>query len=189
MPEPKNEIKRPALLRKLAGLVQSNMDSLYRSTYFSAPSDRNQLKHITDDINTTIRDIMTSSSDTTGQPLISKLYERMFSRDNQNNKVNNEFEAIFGNNEFVSQLTSSYLDNRWVRTVDLEIDQVCKYMTKLDEALNVLEDNVLSADSFQKDFLNLTNDIGTTDSEQFSKNIEILKDKYELIKLNKDILD
>ena len=192
MPD-KNEDQSPprlGIIRKLANSLQSSIDSLYTTTHYSEPNNRQQLLNIKTDINATIKNIMTSTSDSISQPNISKLFERFYltSKGTQGDLAK-DFERIFGDNPFMSNLTASYLDNRWVRAIDIEIDEVCKYMPKLQEALDVITDNILSADSFHKDFLNLESVMQdtTTSEEQFARNIEDLKEQYELLKLVKQI--
>ena len=180
---------RIGALRKLANLIQGNSDDLYRTTYYADPSNKQQLRAIKTDITSTIKDIMDSTTDNIGEPNISKLYERLYLNAQNDKSAVTEFDKIFGDNEFVNNLTASYLDNRWVKAVDTEIDEVLKYMTKLQEALDTITDNVLSADSFSKDYLNLTNDLAdsTITGEQFDRNIKELKFKYDLLKLIKKI--
>lgn len=186
---PNDQQPRGNVLRRLAGLIQGNSDDLYRSTYYSDPSNRQQLRAIKTDITNTIKDIMDSTTDKIGEPNISKLYERLYFNAQNDRTTLTEFDKIFGDNEFVNNLTASYLDNRWVKAVDTEIDEVLKYMTKLQEALDTITDNVLSADSFSKDYLNLTNDLSDNSitGEQFDRNIKELKTKYGLLKLIKRI--
>ena len=64
-------------------------------------------------------------------------------------------------------------------------------MPKLQEALNTLRDNVLSADSFSKDFLTLNNELtdNLNDNDQFSGNIKEHKKTYKLNKLVTEIYD
>ena len=186
---PNDQQPRGNVLRRLAGLIQGNSDDLYRSTYYSDPSNRQQLRAIKTDITNTIKDIMDSTTDKIGEPNISKLYERLYFNAQNDRTTLTEFDKIFGDNEFVNNLTASYLDNRWVKAVDTEIDEVLKYMTKLQEALDTITDNVLSADSFSKDYLNLANDLSDSSitGEQFDRNIKELKTKYGLLKLIKRI--
>ena len=188
----KNEeqtVRRPGLLRKVANFMQGNSSSLYKSTYYSDPEERYQIQRLSSDINNTIKNIMNNTTDSVGEPNIVKLYERLLSNNTASDrKLVDEFNRIFGDNEFVGNLTSSYLDNRWVKTIDLEIDEICKYMPKLNEALETIADNVLSADSFAKDYLNLENTYGDIkNDEQFARNIDNLKEQYELLKLFEDI--
>ena len=191
MPNPEMKFPEPKMgpIRKLAQLVQGQSDRMYRDIFYNDPTNRQQLQNIKGDITRTIKDIMDSSTDSVGEPNISKLYERILLNTQKDKNTITEFERIFGDNEFVSNLTASYLDNRWVKAVDEEIDQILKYMPKLQEALDTLTDNVLSADSFNKDFLNISNSIqdASTSDEQFDRNIQDLKKNYELPKLIKRI--
>jgi len=181
---------RMGTLRKFANLVQRGTDNFYASTYYSDPTSRTQLQNIKSDITSSIKDIMDTNSDNVGEPNISKLYERLLMAQKDDGTIK-EFERIFGDNEFINNLASSYLDNRWVKAVDDEIDEVMKYMPKLQEALDTIKDNVLSADSFSKDYLNLdTKLVSTRESEeQFSRNIDDMKTRYDLLKLTSEIYE
>lgn len=177
-------------LKKLAERIQGNSEELYKSTYYSDISNKHQLQNIKDSINSSIKDIMNSSADNIGEPNISKLYERMLMKSQTDPNTLSEFERIFGDNEFVNNLSNSYMDNRWVKVLDDEIDEVLRYMPKLNEALMTIKDNVLSADSFSKDFLNLESDNPTkTSADQFARNIEDMKKRYKLLKLTSDIYE
>ena len=189
-----NKQKQPRwnTLRNMASRIQQNTDDLYKSTYYADSTNKRQLQNIKAGITASIKDIMDSNADNIGEPNISKLYERLLMNAQNDPATVDQFERIFGDNDFINNLSSSYLDNRWVKEVDNEIDEVLKYMPKLQEALDTISDNVLSADSFNKDFLNLESHISGMDptaAEQFSRNITDMKDRYELLKLTKKIND
>lgn len=189
----KNDQQKPRIgvLRRLADLVQGNMDDMYRTTYYADPNNRDQLQAIKTDITTSIKDIMDTNSDNIGEPNISRLYERLLLNSQNDPNTVQEFERIFGDNEFINNLASSYLDNRWVKAVDEEIDEVMKYMPKLQEALSTIKDNVLSSDSFSKDYLNLESKLSPTreSEEQFARNINDMKDRYNMLKLTSEIYE
>jgi hypothetical protein len=189
----KNDKQKPRIgtLRRLADLVQGNMDDIYKSTYYADPNNRDQLNAIKTDITASIKDIMDVNSDNIGEPNISRLYERLLLNSQNDSDTVQEFERIFGDNEFINSLTSSYLDNRWVKAIDDEINEVMKYMPKLQEALSTIKDNVLSSDSFSKDYLNLESQIAPTkhSQEQFARNINDMKERYDMLKLTSDIYD
>ena len=189
----KNDQQKPRMgvIRKLADLVRGNMNDMYRTTYYADPNNRDQLHAIKTDITLSIKDIMDTNSDNIGEPNISRLYERLLLNTQNSDDTIKEFERIFGDNEFINSLTSSYLDNRWVKAVDEEIDEVLKYMPKLQEALSTIKDNVLSSDSFSKDYLNLESKLAPTreTEEQFARNINDMKERYDMLKLTSDIYD
>lgn len=193
MPSDKNKQQsstRVPALKKIISAMQGNLDDLYRSTYYADKENNKQLQDIRADIDNSIKSIIDSNADTVGEPNISKLYERLLMGEQSNKDTITEFERIFGDNEFVNNLANSYMDNRWVKAVDMEIDEILRYMPKLHEALLTIRDNVLSADSFSKDYLNIELDSPSPDSsEQFSHNIQELKQKYNLLKLTSEIYD
>ena len=182
---------RSGLLKRLAGRVNDGLGQLYKSTYYSDSSNRDALQALKSDISTSIKSIMDNNKDNTGIPNMSRVYERLLLNKQNDEKSVKEFEAIFGDNEFVSNLANSYLDNRWVKAMDKEIDEVLRYMPKLQEAINVMRDNVLSSDSFSKDFLNLESmiNVSTSDKEQFSRNVDRMKDRYNLLFETKEWYD
>lgn len=174
-------------LRKIAGLIQQNSDSIYKSTYFSDPRDKQALVDLKSKIDTSIKSIMDTNSSNMGEPNISRMYERIFMNTQNNPEVVNDFKKIFQDNEFMDALTNSYLDNRYIKALDEEIDDILKYFPKLEEALQTLRDNVLSADSFSKDFLNMSDELQTNESIVFSNNIDEMKDNYGLLELTNNI--
>lgn len=175
-------------LKKIAGLIQSGSDEIYKSTYYSDPENKKQLNSLKANIDLSIKNILDNNVNTTGEPNMSRLYERMyFNTQNDSNTVK-EFESLFGDNEFINNLTASYMDNRWIKAIDDELDETLRYMPKLEEALQTLRDNVLSADSFSKDFLTLQPEIeGNEKADQFNTNIDDLKERYNLLKFINEI--
>ena len=51
-------------LKRIANLMQSNTDNLYKNTYFSDPSNKQQLIDLKSGIDDTIRDIATNAINT-----------------------------------------------------------------------------------------------------------------------------
>ena len=183
----KSNIKFNAL-KKIAGLIQSNTDDIYKSTYYTDPENKRQLDNLKNNIDTSIKNILNNNINSTGEPNMSRFYERLFFNTQNDKDTVAEFEKIFGDNDFINNLSSSYMDNRWIKAIDDELDETLRYMPKLEEALQTLRDNVLSADSFNKDFLTLKPAIdGDGSQDQFDHNIQDLKKNYDLLKLINDI--
>lgn len=175
-------------LKKIANLIQSGNDDIYKSTYYSDPDNKKQLDNLKSSIDSSIKDILDINTGSIGEPNMSRLYERMYFNSQNDSDTVKEFEKIFGDNEFINNLSNAYTDNRWVKAIDEELDETLKYMPKLEESLQTLRDNVLSADSFSKDFLSLQAQIETNNNQdQFNNNIDELKSKYDLLKLTNEI--
>ena len=175
-------------LKKIAGLIQSNSDEIYKSTYYTDPENKRQLNDLKSSIDSSIKDILNNNVNMTGEPNMSRFYERLFFNSQNDQDTLAKFEKIFGDNDFINNLSSSYMDNRWIKAIDDEMDQTLRYMPKLEEALQTLRDNVLSADSFNKDFLTLKPQIeGEKSQDQFDHNIQDLKKNYDLLKLINEV--
>jgi len=168
------------IINSLGKAIRTSLDSLYTSTYYASPKNRRDLENIKNDINRSISNITANNTLNTGMPNISSLYSKILelSKDPQTSKKMGE---LFENEDLMSQLTEVVFQNQSLVELDREIDTICKYMPKLVEALDTRKDNVLSADHFSKEFLNIK-DLGnsTTDEATFFTRIIEMKNKYQL---------
>lgn len=184
----KNTTRVPSRLKKLVNGIQSNMDTLYTSTYLNSPRNSKDLSNITSDINKSIDNIINNNMNTTGLPNISKLYSRLMDAQ-KDKKIIKDIREVFEDDSLMGSVMGSYMQNKYLKDLDYEIDTVCKYMPELLEALETRKDNVLSADHFSKDFINVTNDMNTSNMTIFADRIESIKDRYDLQNLLEDIYD
>lgn len=185
-----NERKRlPSIMSKLADSVQGGMDRLYQSTYYSQPNSRKDLLNVQRDIDKSIDNVITNNMNNVGMPNISKLYSRIKDAQKGGSELSKSVEDMFSDQGLMDGLLSSYMDNKYLKELDDEIDTVCKYMPKLLEALDTRKDNVLSADHFNKDFINVNNENNVVNDSIFSKRIEEIKDKYNLTVLLDEVYD
>lgn len=168
--------------------VRDLMDKLYSNTYMTTPKLGNDLTSITSDIDASLDKITNANLSAVGMPNISKLYSRAGVVDAQSdNSVVNGIENTFNDNMLMDSVLSSYMQNKYLKDLDDEIDTVCKYMPRLTEALETRKDNVLSADHFSKDFLTIKNKQIQYNNETFTDQINQLKDKYNLAEFVEDI--
>lgn len=179
-------------IQNIAQTISSNMDDLYRSTYMTSPQQNKDLEDLSDRINDSISKIVNKNMETVGMPSVSRLYARISGNksgtSSATNKVVGELERMFDSGIMSDDLYSLFMSNRYLRELDNEIDVVCKYMPKLEEALAVQRDCILSADHFSKDFMSFENP-GTVDSALFTERVKDLKKKYDLLRLAEEIYD
>ena len=102
MADDNNKQVRLGPIKRLANLIQGNNDALYRSTYYSDPTNKQQLQALKTDITNTIKDIMVASTNNNGEPNISKLYERLLYNTQNDKSTMDAFESIFSDNDFVN---------------------------------------------------------------------------------------
>lgn len=176
-------------MQAIAQGISGNMDALYRSTYMSTPQQSRDLQDLGQRINASIDNIVSTNMNTIGEPSVTKLYARITDANKDAKSIVSGLDSMFDNGIMTEDLYGMFMSNRYLRELDTEIDTVCKYMPRLEEALDVQKDCVLSADHFSKDFLNLTPIGGTVDATVFSERIKDLKKKYKIAKLVEEIYE
>ena len=143
-------------IQNIAKGISGNMDDLYRSTYMSTPQQSTDLEDLNTRINNSIDNIVNSNMETIGIPSVSKLYSRMAANGSSSNHMVNELERMFDNGIVSDDLYGMFVSNRYLKELDNEIDTVCKYMPKLEEALDALEadhDYLLEGGVFPKELI------------------------------------
>lgn len=177
-------------IQNIAQGISGTMDSLYRTTYMSSPQQGRDLEDLTAQINDNIDKIVNRNMDTIGMPSVSKLYARAAGTNSMSqNQIMADLEKMFNNGIITDDLYGMFMSNRYLKELDNEIDTVCKYMPKLEEALETQKDSVLSADHFSKDFLNLVYPRTDVDETTFNERVKDLKKKYQLAKLVEEIYE
>lgn len=172
--------------------VQSSMDTLYKNTYITQPSNTRDLNTIKNDIDSSIDNIVNNNLNSVGVSNISQLYNRINLKQNmdkEGNAVSDELESLFGNKAISDGILTSFTENKYLKEYDEEIDLICKFMPKLEEALDAKKDNVLAADNFSKDFINVINTSNVNRDVAFNDRIENIKKAYKLPELFEDAYD
>ena len=161
--------------------VGSQMDQLYRSTYYSNNSNIKDLDNIATDIEDSINSIINRNNnvDVSG---ISKMYSRLKLRDSlSDSKLADNVKELFESNPITNEVLANYVGNKWIRDLDNEIDTVLKYCTKMQDALDLIRDAVLSSDSYSKDFLNFKcTKANTIEASVFDQRMSTVVEKYDL---------
>ena len=187
-----NKINKNSI-QKLAASVQTNIQKLYKNTYFTGSENYSDLKNIKKNIDTSLDNIISNNIDSVGIPNISKLYSRIQQKNsegnNSNNKLVGEIENLFNDPTITDGILSTYAQNKYIKEIDDEIDLICKYMPQLEDALDAKKDNVLAADHFSKDFINVDNITNIDDDVTFLERINELKETYNLLELFETIYD
>lgn len=170
-------------IKNIFDLVSGNMSDLRSNTYLTTSDNRKQQAKLRNDIYKAIEGLNNKSYENTGLNNISTMYTRLINTMKDPN-LPKSFEEIFSNDALMNSLSMSYMENKPIYDYDKEIDLICSYMPKLEEALETKKDHVLSPDHFSKNFLKIKKDsdlsISDTQEDIFNKDIKIMKDKYKL---------
>ena len=165
--------------------LMANMNSLYQSNY----SSRTDNKVSSDSIFGTIEDNLDKIlSDINNQNTsdIASLYSRL----NKGNNVNTELEDFLTKGGNI--IDTINIDNirKYIQSMDYQIDMICRYMPKLQLALEIMKDNVLSSDSFTKEYVNVLSDRSNTEAlNLFNDRAKLIKSKYDVETLYDEIYE
>lgn len=167
--------------------IRTGVADVYKRTFYTPPDGESELKHLSDRINDSMGKIINDINYSTGLSSISTLYAKSLNNDNA--KLDG-FDDIFGDLTADGGVYNAFFNNRSLRLFDAEIDMICKYMPMLEDAIGVLCDNVISSDHFSKDYIFISDENVSVekDKEEFYNNINILKDKYDLLQKFQDII-
>lgn len=170
--------------------INQKMDDLYQTTYMATPRNKRDAKNISQDIEDTIKRIIQRNPSSNVSSLTS-MYSRLKLKKEQNDKATVETIADFFNNQNLTNgLLQDYMQNRWIKELDDEIDIICNYMPRLEDALDILKYATLTSDNYSKDFLNVTTMNFNKDEEAvFANKFEALKKKYHLVEKISDYYD
>ena len=188
-----NKRSSNGLIKRLTDSVQNNLDYLYQKTYYSQPNNKQDIENIKAKLDTSIDNIVTTNRNNTGNGTMSMLYSRIQAApklggagDEQAKKL----EELINDNQVIESGLMGFINNTTtVFDYDNKIDTILKYMPKLQEALDTRKDNVLSADHFSKDFINITSSNINNDSETYNEHIKYIKDTYKIQDLTDEIYD
>ena len=173
--------KGPIDLSNISKGVQDSINHLYQQTFYTGIDNRKALMTLRKDMNDTIGSIIDKNMSTNGTHL-SSLYSRLqTSKEFKNDDLVKSIDDIFGSKEMIDGIMATYVENKYIKELDNEIDMVCRYMPKLEDAIDAKVEMILSSDSFTKSFLDIRNaSHADEDMANFNRKIEAMKVKHKL---------
>lgn len=182
------------IINRLSNTIQNNLDNLYSKTYYSQPSNKQDLESIKSKLDSSIDNIVSVNMDNTGKGTMSTLYSRMQQQGSNLKPSDKEsgksLESLINDSQVIEAGLMGFINNTTtVFDYDNKIDTILKYMPRLQEALDTRKDNVLSADHFSKDYINITSSNITNDSETYNEHIKFIKETYKFQDLTDEIYE
>ena len=180
----KNDQKQqsiPSSIRNRLLSLRRQMNGVYRDTYATDPSTRDDIERISSDIEDHISKVI-SRNNMDDVANISKLYAVANLRNALNDaSYTKDIVNFFEDRGITDQLINSYLENKWIRELDQEYDVICKYFPKIQEALDAIKDSVMTADNFDKEYLSFVSpNVSSDELSTFNEEIESYKKQYNL---------
>lgn len=166
-------------LDKRIDTLGKSIDQLYQGTYLSRMDDKKDLESITKSIDNSM-DSLLSKINNQNVSDISNLYLRLQNKENgSTSELNKSIESLFDENKQIIDTINVDNIRKSIQAEDYQYDLICKYMPKLEDALDIKKDNVLSSDNFTKEFINITSGKSNKEAmQQFSDKADLVKKKY-----------
>ena len=179
-------------VNKRLGNLQDRVNHMYQATYSARPDNKLDLDSISGQIDDNLNDLLTKVN---GQNIsdISNLYVRLRSKDGTDiskaqKDVFNSIEEMFDSSQQLMDTISLDAIRKSIQAHDYQIDLICKYMTKLEDAIDIKKDSVLSSDNFTKEFINVVSDKSSKIFiDTFNDKATNIKDKYDVQELFEDM--
>ena len=172
--------------------ISNNIDDLYQAQYSTRIDNKKNMNTIFNGINDEVNDIITKVNGTNISQ-ISDLYVRLSNREGSRTstttkEIQDSIESLFDNGQIINNVFNFDTVRKSIQAQNYQYDLICKYMTKLEDAIEIKKDNVLSSDNFTKDFINITSSRQGEDYVSiFNDRALVLKEKYNIQDLFEDM--
>lgn len=158
---------------KKINLLNQKMDGLYKDIYITRPDNRQNMDSIIDKLDQAIDNLQDSEMNVSN---LSELLRRIDRGSNSNTyDCLKSVEELFGNQNLINSLFANENIIKYIAAQNHQYDLICKYIPKLQDALEIKKDNVLCSDNFSKEFINPKSvKSSKLDAEAFSVNTQRL---------------
>lgn len=170
--------------------LKKQVGDLYTSTYYTQDNSEEMKTQVQDRLDDAIRRSTQGDEEYKNISNTSKLFRKALSNNGKGGNANTlissfgkgddkDITAIFENPNIMASIMDSYSKTKWITQLDQEFDLICKYMTKLQTALDIKRDAVLCSDSYTKEFLTVR---AKGENPSSDKNVTIQNNINEMIK-------
>ena len=176
---------------KSLDLLRQRVNDLYNNTYYSNDNSEEFKTQVTDKLDDAIRKSTQQDEEFKNISNTSKLFRKLLKNTTSSNSAQAKLDKAFGkggdddisslfqSSDLIASMMESYSKTKWITELDNEFDLICKYMTKLQAALDIKRDAVLCSDSYTKEFLEVH---AKGENPQSDRNAAIQNNIAEMIK-------
>lgn len=182
------EEKIPRSVSKKLNLLDQKMDGLYKDIYISRPDNRKNYSDIIDSLDASIDKLQGAETTAAG---MSELLRRI-DKSNETNtqKLMSSVQELFDDQSVLGTVFQNETIHKYIAGENYNYDLICKYLPRLEDALDILKDNVLCSDNFAKQFLNpVSGKSSKEEVEKFSVNTKRLEKEYDIEDFLEDTYD
>ena len=164
---------------KKLDLLDSKIDSLYKDIYVSRPDNRSNLSDIISSLDNSIDRLQGSDTSVSG---MTELLRRIENEGTKNSdKLMRSVRGLFEDETLVGSLMVNQDMHNYIAGQNYNYDLICKYLPKLQDALEIKRDNVLCSDNLDKNFLNPQSYRSSVEAaEKFNINVKRIEEEYDI---------
>mgnify|MGYP002626750997 CR=1 FL=1 len=172
-------IRRNRAVEKKIDILDRKVDALYKDIYVTRTDNIHNIDDIIDNIDSTIDKLQGLDMGASG---MTELLRRVDSKENTNTeKLMRSVSDLFSNDNLLSSVFMNDDVHKFIAAQNYNYDLICKYLPRLNDALEIKRDNVLSSDNFDKEFLIPKEPSMSKDAiDLFNSNTRKLEKEYEL---------
>ena len=129
-------------------MLRKQVDDLYTSTYYTRDSSEELKTQVTDRLDDAIRKSTQGDDEFQNISNTSKLFRKLLKPDgssasnklakNFGNGGDDDISNLFQSPNIVASIMDSYSKTKWIADLDNEFDMICRYMPKLQAALDII---------------------------------------------------
>ena len=173
-----------AKINKKLDLLDQKVNALYKDIYITRPDNKHNLDTMLDNLDSALDRLQGFDTSTAG---MTELMRRLDTSGSTNSdKLISTVAELFEDNNILGSLVFNDAMHSYIASQNYNYDLICKYLPKLQLALEIKRDNVLCSDNFSKNYLNPVNQKSSKEEvNKFSVNTKKLEEEYDLL----DFLD
>ncbi len=166
-------------INKKLDLLDQKLDGLYKDIYISRPDNKQNLDRIIDSLDDVIDKLQGSDTTVSG---MSELLRRVDKNSESNaKKMISSVQDMFEDQTLIGSLLMNDSIHSYIAGQNYNYDLICKYLPKLQDALEIKRDNVLCSDNFSKSFLNPTSEKSSKEeTARFNINVDRIENEYDI---------
>ena len=160
-------------------LLDQKLNSMYKDTYISRPDNKDNLDMVINRMDSVLDKLQGSDTSVSG---MSELLRRVDSKERSNSeKLMSSVSSLFNDENLIGSLFANDDIHNYIAGQNYNYDLICKYLPRLQDALEIKRDNVLCSDNLSKSFINPISSKSSKDEiERFNNNIKKVEEEYEL---------
>lgn len=166
-------------INKKIDILDKKVDSLYNDIYITRTDNKKNLEDIINNIDDTIDKLQGAEMNASG---ISELLRRVDRQESNNTtKFMKGVTELFENENLVGNVVIHDETHQYIMSQNYNYDLICKYLPRLQDALEIKRDNVLCSDNFDKEFLiPQSPSVAKSEIDIFNSNTEKLENEYDI---------